>query len=264
MIKIDISCIRRKMNGSSLCFSLWLLVFLSPLQIKTGAPCRSERLAKYNQLMRWVFIAFTVYVAAFFFFFPSFFHLLLSSFTFEFFCFYSPFCSQDWGRVGWPGPLCWAQLSQPQCPLSAHVNAGSHTFIYTMFWFKTFLTDIQQRDNYSSFSAQLVTHWDTFQISDMRKQCSITTVYWPDASASDWVNWLQPVVVQCFTSKHRRALPLMHFFPLLWSPPYDLLQKYFEFVCPVVSFSSSSSCLSWCKHEAAWSKIVSVTLSVYG
>lgn len=23
-----------------------------PLQIKTGAPCRSERLAKYNQLMR--------------------------------------------------------------------------------------------------------------------------------------------------------------------------------------------------------------------
>ena len=25
---------------------------LSPSQIKTGAPCRSERLAKYNQLLR--------------------------------------------------------------------------------------------------------------------------------------------------------------------------------------------------------------------
>lgn len=30
-----------------------LLEFLFPLQIKTGAPCRSERLAKYNQLMRY-------------------------------------------------------------------------------------------------------------------------------------------------------------------------------------------------------------------
>lgn len=32
----------------------WLIVFVlgNALQIKTGAPCRSERLAKYNQLMR--------------------------------------------------------------------------------------------------------------------------------------------------------------------------------------------------------------------
>ncbi len=35
----------------SLYFSVSLPVCLP--QIKTGAPCRSERLAKYNQLMRW-------------------------------------------------------------------------------------------------------------------------------------------------------------------------------------------------------------------
>ena len=31
---------------------LYVIWFFS--QIKTGAPCRSERLAKYNQLLRWV------------------------------------------------------------------------------------------------------------------------------------------------------------------------------------------------------------------
>lgn len=34
-------------------------------QIKTGAPCRSERLAKYNQLMRCVFIAWLARVRAY-------------------------------------------------------------------------------------------------------------------------------------------------------------------------------------------------------
>jgi len=29
-------------------FNMWILI----VQIKTGAPCRSERLAKYNQLLR--------------------------------------------------------------------------------------------------------------------------------------------------------------------------------------------------------------------
>lgn len=34
------------------CFIADLAVGLSTGQIKTGAPCRSERLAKYNQLLR--------------------------------------------------------------------------------------------------------------------------------------------------------------------------------------------------------------------
>jgi enolase len=34
------------------CFIADLVVALSTGQIKTGAPCRSERLAKYNQLLR--------------------------------------------------------------------------------------------------------------------------------------------------------------------------------------------------------------------
>jgi len=34
------------------CFIADLVVGLSTGQIKTGAPCRSERLAKYNQLLR--------------------------------------------------------------------------------------------------------------------------------------------------------------------------------------------------------------------
>jgi enolase len=34
------------------CFIADLVVGLKTGQIKTGAPCRSERLAKYNQLMR--------------------------------------------------------------------------------------------------------------------------------------------------------------------------------------------------------------------
>lgn len=33
------------------CFGLSIPLLLVP-QIKTGAPCRSERLSKYNQLMR--------------------------------------------------------------------------------------------------------------------------------------------------------------------------------------------------------------------
>ena len=48
------------MEPKPLCLSLslvWVVCrlsihFVSLLQIKTGAPCRSERLAKYNQLMR--------------------------------------------------------------------------------------------------------------------------------------------------------------------------------------------------------------------
>merc|ERR1712047_51161 len=34
------------------CFIADLVVGLGTVQIKTGAPCRSERLAKYNQLLR--------------------------------------------------------------------------------------------------------------------------------------------------------------------------------------------------------------------
>ena len=34
------------------CFIADLVVGLGTGQIKTGAPCRSERLAKYNQLLR--------------------------------------------------------------------------------------------------------------------------------------------------------------------------------------------------------------------
>ena len=35
-------------NNSNKVVNIWLF----SLQIKTGAPCRSERLAKYNQLLR--------------------------------------------------------------------------------------------------------------------------------------------------------------------------------------------------------------------
>lgn len=48
------------LNRTELCWRLWpyfdcsfSLTFWFPFQIKTGAPCRSERLAKYNQLLRW-------------------------------------------------------------------------------------------------------------------------------------------------------------------------------------------------------------------
>lgn len=48
------------LNRTELCWHLWpyvdcsfSLTFWFPFQIKTGAPCRSERLAKYNQLLRW-------------------------------------------------------------------------------------------------------------------------------------------------------------------------------------------------------------------
>ena len=38
---------------SRICFRWYsTLIFSDFLQIKTGAPCRSERLAKYNQIMR--------------------------------------------------------------------------------------------------------------------------------------------------------------------------------------------------------------------
>lgn len=33
---------------------LFYSLFFTHFQIKTGAPCRSERLAKYNQILRWV------------------------------------------------------------------------------------------------------------------------------------------------------------------------------------------------------------------
>lgn len=39
-------------NRFNFCFSADLVVGLSTGQIKTGAPCRSERLAKYNQILR--------------------------------------------------------------------------------------------------------------------------------------------------------------------------------------------------------------------
>ena len=43
------------------CFIADLVVGLATGQIKTGAPCRSERLAKYNQLLRSVIKMVQVY-----------------------------------------------------------------------------------------------------------------------------------------------------------------------------------------------------------
>lgn len=130
-------------------------------QIKTGAPCRSERLAKYNQLMRWEFTHFVVYVEytayierlliqliILLHFFSFLLHPLIccrhishssacSSFLSIFFLPSSS--SQDRGRVGWPGPLCWTQLSQPQCPLSASaedsVARKTAKYIHIMLYF---------------------------------------------------------------------------------------------------------------------------------
>lgn len=74
-------------------------------------------------------ITYTTYATfIFLFFFPPLFHPPLSHSSacsaFLSLFFLNSASSQDRGRVGWPGPLCWAQLSQPQCPLSASTGSS--------------------------------------------------------------------------------------------------------------------------------------------
>ena len=40
------------MEQNKLCSNVYKTCIFSPCQIKTGAPCRSDRVAKYNQLLR--------------------------------------------------------------------------------------------------------------------------------------------------------------------------------------------------------------------
>ena len=45
-------CLHCRSGETEDCFIADLVVGLCTGQIKTGAPCRSERLAKYNQILR--------------------------------------------------------------------------------------------------------------------------------------------------------------------------------------------------------------------
>lgn len=49
---MPLSALLRRLSSSTTLFSFLLRLLTPRSQIKTGAPARSERLAKYNQLLR--------------------------------------------------------------------------------------------------------------------------------------------------------------------------------------------------------------------
>lgn len=96
-----------------------LFIYSSPLppQIKTGAPCRSERLAKYNQLMRSVsfFLSFLCCLS------------FINSFTISSSC-----LSQNRGAAGRQSQVCRERFPSSQSKLSCVESSRHHPRAHTL------------------------------------------------------------------------------------------------------------------------------------